>query len=83
MLLWDIDHEEKFKTGRVKYVTREEEKIAYPLPWEIVEKEPKTVVASSLFVNTKKGRYSDLRQGNLAFEPVSFPANGDPILRLI
>ena len=75
--------EEKFRKGRVKYVTREEEKIAYPLPWEVIDKEPKTIIASSVFVNTKSGEFADLRQGNMTFEPVPFPAKGDPLLKLI
>lgn len=75
--------EERFKKGRVKYVTKEEEKIAYPLPWEIVDKEPKTIIASSIFVNTKPGEFADLRQGNMTFESVPFPAKGDPLLKLI
>ena len=74
--------EEKLKTGRVKYVTKEEEMISYPLPNEYVEKEPKAFVAASLFIDLNEGQFCDIRQGNMAFNAVPFPKESDPLFPL-
>ena len=73
---------EERKTGRVKYVTKEEEKISYPLPNEYLEKEPKAFVAASLFVDLTKDEFCDIRQGNMAFEGVPYPKKTDPLFPL-
>ena len=63
--------EEKNK-GRVKNVYKDEEKIAYPLPFEVISTEPNMVVASTLFFDFENEKNEmDLRQGNMMFPPVS------------
>ena len=68
LLIEKLNSEEK-KTGRVKYVYDDEEKIAYPLPSEIIPTEPKMIVATSLFFDFD-GERSDLTQGNMTFPAI-------------
>ncbi|KAH0794388.1 hypothetical protein GPJ56_001681 [Histomonas meleagridis] len=60
---------DEVKKGRVKLVYDDEEKIAYPLPNEVIPTEPKMIVATSLFFDFD-GEKSDLKQGNLTFPAI-------------
>ena len=68
-LFTDKPTQEEKEKGRVKLVYNDEEKIAYPLPNEVIPTEPKMIVATSLFFDFD-GEKSDLTQGNLTFPAI-------------
>ena len=59
--------DEKYRTGRVKYVRDKNEMISYPKPGEYMKTGGRTLVTTSIFFNFKPGQFSNMTTGNAEF----------------
>ena len=57
-------NEKETKTGRVKYVTNENEKIPYPTPDQIVQNGDMTMQTTTLTIDFNNGPFSSLINGS-------------------
>ncbi|OHT07915.1 hypothetical protein TRFO_05025 [Tritrichomonas foetus] len=69
--------QQKYRTGRVKYVTDKSEMVSWPRPGEL-SRPGKTMVATTLFIDFRKNKFSSLTQGNMEFAPVNVKVDERP-----